>query len=72
MVGGIAYRASQLATLPSANLTWVFPDDMLSPLYCNSVLANLNSRQYIRGDSVHVDTKFEPIEFKARKPVSSR
>lgn len=30
-------------------LIYVFFDFLISPLYCNSVLANLNSRDYIRG-----------------------
>jgi len=60
-----------LATLPSSNLAYVFPDDIISPLYSNSVLANLNSRGYIRGDGVVGDTNFEPIEFHAGISVSN-
>lgn len=30
-------------------LTYVFFNFLISPLYCNSVMANLNSRDYIRG-----------------------
>ena len=66
----IVNYASQLAALPSTNLTYAFPDYMISPLYCNSVLANLNSRHYVRGRTVIGDTKLEPIEFHIGKPVS--
>jgi len=59
-----------LAALPSTNLAYVFPDYIVVPLYCNSVLANLNSRKYIRGDNVIVDTKLETIKFHAEKSVS--
>jgi len=33
-----------------ATLDYVFFNTLVSPLYCNSVLANLNSREYVRGD----------------------
>jgi len=34
-------------------LTYVFFNILVSPFYCNSVLANLNSRDYIRGRPQH-------------------
>jgi len=39
-----------LATAPNT-LIYGFFDFLISPLYVNSVLANLNSREYIRGDA---------------------
>jgi len=39
-----------LAALPASNLAYCIPVYSLSQLYCNSILANLNSRAYVRGD----------------------
>jgi hypothetical protein len=38
----------QLTTLPGTVLGYTIPVYFIAPLYCNSVLANLNSRQYVR------------------------
>jgi len=37
-----------LTTLPGTVLGYTVPVYFIAPLYCNSVLANLNSRQYVR------------------------
>jgi hypothetical protein len=44
----LTQSSTQLAALPGTVLGYTIPDYFLSPLYCNSVLANLNSRQYVR------------------------
>jgi hypothetical protein len=41
-------RKSQLGVQP-ATFTYAFFNFLVSPLYANSVMANLNSREYIRG-----------------------
>jgi hypothetical protein len=42
--------ATQLATNPSS-FVYLFFYYLTAPLYCNSVLANLTSRDYVRGHS---------------------